>query len=139
MRSIPVQGPVSCPRDNSELRPFRVDAVEVDTCMSCTGVWLDAGEIGRVALDAELEAIVQGRRDAAISPFPCPRCAGTCHPAHVEGVELDTCERCGGIWVDANELHDLRVRVLAARAPGGHSLVGTLRAAAERTAATRAS
>lgn len=136
MRSVPVRGPLLCPRDNSDLRAFRVGEVEVDTCLTCTGVWLDAGELARVALDKEIEAIASAARDERTSAFPCPRCGGACHPARVHEVELDACGECRGIWVDANELHDVRMRSLAARAPAS-GLAGTLRAAAERAAPRR--
>lgn len=91
----------------------------VDTCPTCTGVWLDAGELAQVALDEELEQIARAATLPASSPFACPRCAGVCHPAIVGGVELDACSTCAGIWVDAQELHDARTHVLAERARRG--------------------
>lgn len=138
MRQIPVRGPLTCPHDRTELRPFRVGDLEVDTCLTCTGVWLDQGELARVAHDVELEAIVSAARGPTPSPFACPRCAGECGRASVEGIELDACASCGGIWVDAEELHGVRVRVLAARAPGGRGLAPALRDAAERARLARA-
>ena len=135
MRSIPVRGPLACPRDKAELRPFRVGEVHVDTCHTCTGVWLDAGELGRVAHDTELEAIALAAQDQGrVSGFACPRCAGPCHPALVEEVELDACERCGGIWLDANELHETRLRVLARRAPAPGGLARLVHAVAAQRA-----
>ncbi|HET6404922.1 MAG TPA: zf-TFIIB domain-containing protein [Candidatus Thermoplasmatota archaeon] len=134
MRSVPVRGPLACPRDNADLRPFRIGEVEVDTCHTCTGIWLDAGELARVALDEELEAIARAARESVASPFACPRCEGTCHPARVDDVELDACAACGGIWVDANELHDARMRMLARRAPGGKGLATLVGAVAAQRA-----
>lgn len=135
MRSVPVRGPLTCPRDNAELRPFRVGDVHVDTCHTCTGVWLDAGELGGVAHDAELEAIALAAQDPArVSTFACPRCAGACHPAVVEEIELDVCTQCRGIWLDANELHQTRVRLLTRHAPPPHGLATLVRALAVQRA-----
>jgi len=35
----------------------------------------------------------------------CPKCDdGTLVEADFEGVKIDTCENCGGVWLDAGEL-----------------------------------
>lgn len=141
MRTIPVQGPLCCPRDRTELTPFRIGEVSVDTCGRCSGVWLDAGELARVAHDEEMEQLVRASVDAVPSAFACPRCAGVCRAAKLEGVEMDSCAACGGIWVDAGELRAARVGVMVRRAAERAGVIGTLRAVAGRDedrAATRA-
>ncbi len=37
-----------CPKCGQELATERCDAVEIDVCPSCKGVWLDAGELGTI-------------------------------------------------------------------------------------------
>ena len=37
-----------CPKCGQELATETCDAVEIDVCPSCKGVWLDAGELGTV-------------------------------------------------------------------------------------------
>ena len=34
----------------------------------------------------------------------CPRCAEALTPVRIGGVDTDVCERCGGLWLDRNEL-----------------------------------
>lgn len=34
----------------------------------------------------------------------CPRCDGKLAPHNYEGVEIDSCEKCGGSWLDLKEL-----------------------------------
>ena len=34
----------------------------------------------------------------------CPRCSSPLHPRVKKGVEIDYCNSCGGIWLDAGEL-----------------------------------
>jgi hypothetical protein len=44
MESKP-HGEMRCPRDGSELVAVRFNDVQVDRCVECGGLWLDAGEI----------------------------------------------------------------------------------------------
>mgnify|MGYP000495320366 CR=1 FL=1 len=37
----------------------------------------------------------------------CPACPGTLAPCEVDGVVVDTCDGCGGIWFDRDELDKL--------------------------------
>lgn len=34
----------------------------------------------------------------------CVKCEGTLSPVRVDDVDVDQCDRCGGIWFDAHEL-----------------------------------
>jgi Zn-finger nucleic acid-binding protein len=40
---------MTCPRCSSELRPNRREGVEIDVCPQCNGIWLDRGELERLA------------------------------------------------------------------------------------------
>ncbi len=53
----------------------------------------------RAKMSAEEQA-----RVAAASALQCPKCDGTLQGVMFEGVEIDTCDKCGGVWLDANEL-----------------------------------
>jgi hypothetical protein len=37
-----------CPKDGQELATVRLQGVAVDTCATCGGMWLDAGELDQV-------------------------------------------------------------------------------------------
>jgi len=47
---------------------------------------------------------------AGISTMSCPRCDGSLSENQFEGVMIDTCENCGGIWLDSGELEQLLKR-----------------------------
>lgn len=47
---------------------------------------------------------------AAQAALQCPKCNGQLQPLMFEGVELDACDKCGGVWLDANELAALTRR-----------------------------
>ena len=44
------------------------------------------------------------------SSMRCPRCDGTLSSKTFEGVEVDTCDKCGGVWLDSGELEQLTKR-----------------------------
>lgn len=69
---------IRCPRCSEALRRFSYPgtATVIDSCASCAGVWLDAGE---------LEEIWRMR---ARSQMTCPVCSAT-------QAESETCARCG--------------------------------------------
>ncbi len=35
---------------------------------------------------------------AGTSSMSCPRCDGKLETSNFEGVEIDTCDKCGGVW-----------------------------------------
>jgi len=44
---------------------------------------------------------------AGISSMQCPRCDGNLAESKFEEVLIDTCEKCGGVWLDSGELEQL--------------------------------
>jgi uncharacterized protein len=47
---------------------------------------------------------------AGTSSMRCPRCDGNLKENTVESVNIDTCDKCGGIWLDSGELEQLTKR-----------------------------
>lgn len=39
----------------------------------------------------------------------CPKCGVDLLASQREGIEIDCCPKCGGIWLDHGELHDMIV------------------------------
>jgi uncharacterized protein len=111
---------LECPRTPARLKHLRVGGVDTDVCEDCGGVWLDRLELAKFdRVDATFgEALVQH-----LTQFPaelidhairlhCPR-----HPAVVMlrrfysrdlRVEIDECPECGGVWLDSDELAEIR-------------------------------
>ena len=53
----------------------------------------------------------------------CPNCADTSlMMSDRQGVEIDYCPTCRGIWLDRGELDKLLDRAAATMAPGAHAL-----------------
>ena len=130
-----------CPNDAGGLKPRIWESdVAIDACAACGGAWLDAGELERIQETRERDhaealrrvpdlvarAFAQARA-AAEPERDCPRCTlplfreehGTCSQ-----VLVDSCRRCGGVWLDAGELEALEVFFERARLEAGDFLAG---------------
>ena len=55
-------------------------------------------------------AIAEEAKAAGTSSMNCPRCDGSLKTNSFEGVDIDTCEKCGGVWLDSGELEQLTKR-----------------------------
>ena len=60
-------------------------------------------------LRAQLKASAEAKA-AATAAMQCPRCDGTLKETKVDEVSIDTCEKCGGVWLDSGELEQLTKR-----------------------------
>jgi Zn-finger nucleic acid-binding protein len=96
---------MDCPRCSVELSEIATEDSAVQRCPDCGGMWIDAADLNRVLLHANLPAL------SAVGGFVNPdEIAGQCPACHVdlmaiEGGEkrllhYDTCESCGGIWLE---------------------------------------
>jgi uncharacterized protein len=107
---------MNCPRDGALLQAVKILGVELDKCHHCDGLWLDRGEMERLAaakvtdLEEKLEtqygdpvveaAVVKGY-------MQCPRCDGRLQQVrytYAHPIKIDRCESCLGVWVDQGEL-----------------------------------
>lgn len=109
-----------CPRSSIPLQRLRIGGIDTDVCEDCGGVWLDRLELGRLQSHASTfgDALA-----AHLSQFPptvvdhSVRLSCVRHPGVVMlrrrfsptvAVDIDECPECGGIWLDTNELAQIR-------------------------------
>jgi Zn-finger nucleic acid-binding protein len=85
----------------------------VDRCGECQGIWFDRRELKSV-----LSAYQAGEAIPMSIPSPeskaheqkagsCPRCKLPLERSEtlaIEGLHWDTCDKCGGAWLDGGEL-----------------------------------
>jgi len=57
-------------------------------------------------LRAQMKASAEAKA-AGTSSMQCPRCDGTLKESKFEEVLIDTCDTCGGVWLDSGELEQL--------------------------------
>lgn len=51
--------------------------------------------------------VAEEAKAAGLSSMKCPRCDGSLKETKFEDVSIDTCEKCGGVWLDSGELEQL--------------------------------
>ena len=51
--------------------------------------------------------VADAAKAAGTSTMSCPRCDGNLKESKFEEVTIDTCEKCGGVWLDSGELEQL--------------------------------
>lgn len=39
--------------------------------------------------------------------YQCPKCDGSLSTGNFENVQIDICDKCGGVWLDAGELQQI--------------------------------
>ena len=108
----------TCPRCSTGLEPRSVTndtfAITVDDCKDCGGLFLDRGELARLAPDSasvkELANQLLCEPEAGKHDIACPHCTGQMHLTSIPEpeVQLDICGGCKGIWFDQNELEALQ-------------------------------
>ena len=51
--------------------------------------------------------IAEEAKATGLSSMKCPRCDGSLKESTFEEVLIDTCDKCGGVWLDSGELEQL--------------------------------
>ena len=106
---------MKCPIDCVPLAQAALGGLPVHVCPTCAGVWVGAGTLRRAGQEAATHALrsARTRRKApgtamqtAATPartLGCPACAKPLRAHEVEGVEIDVCPACHGLWLDHGE------------------------------------
>ena len=106
---------MDCPVCKNAMITMELAEVEIDHCVECGGIWLDAGELelllGQPERAKELLASFQVDTSATEKRRRCPICekkmrkilVGISEPALL----IDKCRRGDGLWFDKGELQDI--------------------------------
>lgn len=107
----------ACPRHAEALIRNRVECIDdslfdrshVDSwrCQRCDGLWLPGAVVQRVV--GESPRWPATARTAATS-LHCPDGHGALRAVDFEGIEIDVCAQCHGVWLDRGELEDIVAR-----------------------------
>lgn len=111
---------MKCPVCKRELHEYNAESFRVDICRDgCSGIWFDSGEFEKCnqnnePFPAELLR-VRKISDVVIDRVKertCPRCTDSPMTKTVMDydfeVEIDSCPKCHGHWLDIGELEHLR-------------------------------
>ena len=116
---------IVCPRCKSMCSTRLYEGVEIDSCDSCQGVWLDQGELQAIAATEEV-AFARSSIDEAVrsakpglnsssqsAPVACPICAKPARAINYQyqsGVIINVCMD-HGFWLDSGELQRIEMIV----------------------------
>ena len=122
---------MDCPRCSVELAAITHDESSINRCSECGGLWVDGTDLSKILLHANLPALtaIGGSINVEEMSGQCPACAVDL--VVVEGGEkrslhYDTCESCGGIWVDGEDVDEVPESISWGDA--SHELAGFFRA-----------
>ncbi len=128
---------MQCYKCHTKMKKKAVQGVLIDFCDVCEGIWLDGGELEQLKNNEgksieELKA--EGRREIAsekkrlvTSMTTCPRCQSQRLQEKIfDGVELDICSSCGGMYFDWGELNRV-MNSQSNEANGFMSFIGKVR------------
>ncbi len=109
---------MDCPSCGHAMITLELADVEIDHCVGCGGIWLDAGELELLMDDpckaAGLLASFREDPTATERPRKCPICDKRMAKVVVGCDEpvllIDKCRRGDGLWFDGGELKDVLSR-----------------------------
>ena len=108
---------MQCLRCQNEMSKTIFESVLVDYCPICQSFWLDGGEfeqalkgekfdVEKAFHDAKSETKTEGKLRQSV--YFCPKCrTGSIKAVTRNGVKLDQCDLCSGLWFDEGELESL--------------------------------
>ena len=110
-----LSGAIRCPKCRMDMELIEYDGVEIDRCVSCKGIWFDAGETALLCSKDAAAAIDVGDKRSGmemnrIDKYPCPRCGGAVARVvdpNQTHIWYEVCNSCSGSFFDAGEFVDL--------------------------------
>lgn len=103
-----------CPACQEMMRPIELGEVTIDECRFCDGLWLDRDEPEQLAkMDILGQHLLQPMNfDDSKKAKPegnriCPRCEVELRLYEHNGVNVDICGKCRGMFLDRWELQEL--------------------------------
>ncbi|MCF6175570.1 MAG: zf-TFIIB domain-containing protein [Victivallaceae bacterium] len=106
---------MQCPKCRAGLVKKKIEGIEVDKCIKCSGIWFDFDELGQIMNKEYQESLtnqVDNNTGDDVIEVPCPRCggAGKMIPVFdpIKDIHIDTCTVCYGHWLDGGEYGKLK-------------------------------
>lgn len=106
---------MDCPVCKNAMITLELNDVEIDHCLSCSGIWLDSGELEMLLGDSgQAKDLLDSFRTAEKcreKPRKCPICLKKMAKILVGEGEtsklIDKCRFDHGLWFDKGELNDI--------------------------------
>ena len=106
---------MDCPVCKNAMITLELREVEIDYCIDCGGIWLDAGELELLLGEPEKakQLLDSFKIDSSSTEKhrKCPICRKKMQKVIVGSSKptllIDRCRRADGLWFDKGELHDI--------------------------------
>jgi len=105
---------VTCPVCKEPMIVLELSEVEIDYCLKCGGIWLDAGELELLLENTEEKGYVlnsfQIADNASEVIRKCPICFKRMYKVWCgkdKAILIDKCPNNDGIWFDRGELYNV--------------------------------
>jgi len=109
---------LSCPHCQKSMKTVYINNLEIDSCPSCGGIFLDFGElhqfIKKIPHKKKLnfENIYKGdHKSDHKHDYLCCKCNHKMNEkiyAYNSGIHIDTCSKCKGIFLNKKDIEDLQ-------------------------------
>ena len=103
-----------CPVCKKSMLTVELQRVEIDYCPSCSGIWLDQGELELLATGNKDSINSFGKIIPAISTdekkYRCPVCSKKMNKVFIgeeKNIIIDQCRKGHGFWFDKCELQEI--------------------------------
>lgn len=103
-----------CPRDKTNLIAKDIKHHQVNYCSSCKGLWLP-GDIVPSLLSSSANGRIRNLQHTTGSPLSCPGQCATLLEMRINGIVMDVCPSCGGVWLDRGEIEAVVKKVTKLR------------------------
>lgn len=121
---------MNCPRCASRLTEQGVADGSRQLCAACGGFWIDPEPLAKAL---QKRGVVLPEAGGVAGDLRCPRDAAWLAGFSFQGIELDRCTQCGGLWLDKGEWDRLvaasgkgNVRAMAAGVVGAAVVGGAM-------------
>jgi Zn-finger nucleic acid-binding protein len=87
------------------------EGISLQRCAECEGIWVDSTDLNPILLRHALPVLglIGGKANLEEIAVTCPECdvdLTVIEGNDRAGTRYDTCESCGGIWLDLEGLED---------------------------------
>ena len=107
---------MKCPVDDAPLQELERAGFKLASCPHCSGLWLTRDALKQAFESPQRPETLDEamRQPPLLTPATatararlCPGCCCQLTVRRLHGIEIDVCEQCHGLWLDAGELRNI--------------------------------